>query len=83
MSTTKDELHLLVERLPPGKEELALKALRHMVECPPPESDEVESTSINELLGRHLRQIGQRLGLNVDQLPQKRLLFRRNGRRPS
>jgi hypothetical protein len=79
MSTIREELHALVDRLPQETEGRALKALRHMVECPPPEPGEVDSTSprvvppfeaLDELVRRRFRQIGQRLGLDVDQLPQ-------------
>ena len=75
MSTIKEELHGLVDRLPQEWEERALRHLRHMVDCPAPERDTtnpVNSTNpvnFDEVIGNHWRQVGQRLGIDVDQLP--------------
>jgi hypothetical protein len=70
MSTIREELHVLVERVPPEKEERALKTLRHMVDCPPPQREDTNSVNFDELLRRHFRQISQRIGLDVEKLPQ-------------
>jgi hypothetical protein len=70
MSTIREGLHVLVDRLPPEKEERALKNLRHMVDCLPPQREETNSANFDELLRRHFRQIGQRIGLDVEKLPQ-------------
>ena len=69
MSTIRQELHALVERVPPEREERVLKALRHIVDCQIPERDETSSVNFDELMHRHMKKVGQRLGLDVDQLP--------------
>jgi hypothetical protein len=83
MSTVKEELHVLVDRLPPASEKRALKIRRHIVDCPSSDhalrcrtENEIqpssfgELSSFDELMRRRFRQIGHRLGLDVDQLPQ-------------
>jgi hypothetical protein len=75
MSTTKEELHTLVEQLSAEKAERVLKLLTctvdHTHTIDEPEPDEPDSGREHiEVMRRHLRQVGERIGLDVDRLPQ-------------
>lgn len=75
MSTTKEELHKLVEQLSAEKAERVLKLLTctvdHTHTIAEPEPDEPDSGREHiEMLRLHLRQVGDRIGLDVDRLPQ-------------
>jgi len=70
MRTVKEKLRALVEQVPPEKEERALQALRHIVDCPPATDDATGSADFDELMRRHLKEAAHRVGLDVNQLPQ-------------
>ena len=72
MSTTKEELRTLVDQVPADKTERALKFLRHLLHAPP-ESEELrvpgQDKAMRQLMRQHWRQVGDRIGLDVDRLP--------------
>lgn len=76
MSTTKQELHTLVDQFSAEKADRVLRLLTCAVDHSQPESEEPEPNEPDsgrehmELMRRHLRQVGDRVGLNVDRLPQ-------------
>jgi hypothetical protein len=70
VSTIREELPALVERIAPENEQQALKTLRHIVDCLPPERNENNSVNFDELMRSHFKQVCQRLGWDVEQLPQ-------------
>lgn len=72
MSTTKEELHTLVDQVPADKAERAIKLLRHILhasadkdELPVPGSDE----PMRELMRQPWKRVGDRIGMDVDLLP--------------
>jgi hypothetical protein len=73
MSTTKEELHALVERVPADKAERVLELLKRTLDPPAPKSDELRvpghDEPMNQVMRQHWRQVGDRIGLDVDQLP--------------
>jgi len=72
MSTTKEELRTLVDQIPADKTERALKFLRHLLHAQP-ESEELpvsgQDDPMRQLMRQHWRQVGDRIGLDVDRLP--------------
>ena len=72
MSTTKEELRTLVDQVPADKTERALRFLRHLLHAPP-ESEESsvlgQDDPMRQLMRQHWRQVGNRIGLDVDRLP--------------
>jgi len=72
MSTTKEQLHTLVDQVPADRAERALKLLRRMLHAPP-ENDELRIPGSDEpmrqLMRQHWRRVGDRIGLDVDRLP--------------
>jgi len=75
MRTTKEELHKLVEQFSAEKAECVLKLLMctvdHTQRIAEPEADEPDSGREHiEVLRRDLRQVGERIGLDVNRLPQ-------------
>ena len=68
MSTTKEELHKLVELLSAENAERVLNLLKSTADHTPPKTDEADYG--RDWFRRHLRQIGDRIGLDVDRLPQ-------------
>jgi len=70
MSTTKQQLHTLVEQVPADKEDLALKVLRQMLRAWP-ENDVQQRPDLTtrwNWCARRLRRVGERrIGLDVDQ----------------
>jgi hypothetical protein len=70
MSTTKEELHTLVEQVPADKVERVLKLLKRALDLPATESAEVGvHEPMRQLMRQHWKQVGDRIGLDVDQLP--------------
>ena len=73
MSTTKEQLRALVDQVPADKAERALKLLQHMLHAAP-ESDELRvpgsDDAVRQLMRQHWRRVGDRIGLDVDRLPQ-------------
>jgi hypothetical protein len=75
MSTTKEkeELRTLVDQLPADKTERALKFLRRILHAPPENNEPLVSRQdepMPQLMRRHWRQVGDRIGLDVDRLPE-------------
>jgi hypothetical protein len=66
MSTTREKLHILVEQVPADKVERVLTLLQSRLDPPPPES---ELPRYEELMRERWKQVGDRIGLDVDQLP--------------
>jgi len=67
MSTARDDLHALVERVPANKVERVLTLLQRTLDPPPPDS---ELPRYKELMRQRWKQVGDRVGLDVDQLPE-------------
>lgn len=75
MNTAKEELHKLVEQFSPEKAERVLRlfmcTVDHSEKIDESEPEEPDSGREHvEALRRQLRQVGDRIGLDVDRLPQ-------------
>lgn len=69
MSTTREELRALMERVPADREESALRLLQHIVDLPLREPRDARPGMGEDPFRLHWRRVGERMGVDVDQLP--------------
>jgi hypothetical protein len=68
MSTTREQLHTLLDQIPPDKADRALKLLQGILHTAP--ENDGSDDEMRQLMRQHWKRVGDRIGLDVDLLPE-------------